>query len=275
MGLLSLLLAALVWLGPDGTPLPFGSPEELAAFLREARVVEVSKKRLKGITQPRKVLIERDGVRANAVFRSVNAVYDNSKWDDGRFTTYIRDSYQNEIAAYELSLLLGLDTVPPTVPWKLRREKGSLQLWIEKAEPGYNPLKEARQPPDMQRWILERVKMRLFDILIENVDRNVGNMLVDSTGKVWWIDHTRAFGRKRDLEDADRITQCERQLFEGLKAADPRTIAERLSAYVQPREIEALLERRRRLIALIEERIAADGEEAVLFSLDVPLTVKR
>lgn len=264
----SLLLFALTWLGPDGTPLPFETFEEVAGFLREAKAVEVSKERLKGTARSRKLLVESGGVRANAVFRSVDEVHYNSKWDDGRFTAFLRDSYRNEIAAYELSLLLGLDTVPPAVPWRLGRERGSLQLWIENAEPGYNPLKEARQPKDPARWMMERAKMRAFDALIENIDRNVGNMLVDSAGKVWWIDHTRAFGRRRDLLDAELITRCERHLFERLKAADPKTIAERMKPHLSAREIDALLERRLRLIAHVEHHIAARGEAAVLFSLE-------
>jgi len=264
----SLLLIALAWLGPDGTPLPFGTSEEVAGFLRQAKVVEVSKKRLKGITRPRKVLVENGGVRVNAVFRSINKEYYNSQWDTGRFTKFLRDSYRNEIAAYELSLLLGLDTVPPTVLWRLGEEEGSLQLWIENAGPGYNPLEEARQPADPQRWMMERAKMRAFDALIENVDRNVGNMLIDSAGKVWWIDHTRAFGRDHDLADAALITRCERHLFERLKAADPKSIAEGMRAHMTQREIDALLKRRLKLIVLIETRIAAHGEAAVLFSLE-------
>jgi len=258
------------WLGPGGTSLPFRTSEEVAGFLREAKVVEVSKKSLPGTTKPRKVVVENGGVRANTVFRSFHKVYYNTKWDTGKFTKFLRDSYRNEIAAYELSLLLGLDTVPPTVPWRLGGREGALQLWIENAEPGYHA-KEARQPADVARWLNERAKMRAFDALIENVDRNVGNMLIDSAGKVWWIDHTRAFGRRRDLEDAELVTRCERGLFERLKTADPKVIAERMQAHMTQLEIDALLERRLKLIALIEQRIAANGQSAVLFTLE-PLT---
>ena len=268
MILRSILLIALAWLGPDGTPLPFRTTEEVADFLRQARVVEVSSKRLKGITRPRKVLVENGGIRANAVFRSINKEYHNSPGDAGRSNKFLRDSYRNEVAAYELSLLLGLDTVPPAVLRRLGREQGSLQLWIENGEPGYNPLKEARQPPNLQRWLMERAKMRAFDALIENVDRNVGNMLIDSAGKVWWIDHTRSFGRDHDLAEAALITRCERRLFERLKASDPKLIAERMKTHMTQREIEALLKRRLKLIALIETHIAAHGETAVLFSLE-------
>ncbi|HUP48720.1 MAG TPA: hypothetical protein VNA04_08005 [Thermoanaerobaculia bacterium] len=261
------LLAA--WQAPDGSPLPFQTDEEVTAYLREARVVKAGPKKLGGVGGARKVLLENGGIRAHAVFRSLQRVYRNAWWDNGKFTAFLRDSYRNEIAAYELSRLLGLDTVPPTVAWKMRGQAGSLQLWIENGEPGYNP-NEARRPPDPYRWQNERDRMRVFDALIENVDRNIGNMLIDPTGKVWWIDHTRSFGRRRDLDEAELIQRCERDFYERLKAADPRLIAERLALYIDKREIEALLERRLKLIALIEERIAQRSEPAVLFTLEAP-----
>jgi hypothetical protein len=263
--LLLVLLAEGVWLGPDAAPLPFGTSEEAVSFLRGATLVKVEK-RFGGTTMAEKLLVQNDGIRAHAVFRSFQRVYYNAKWDTGRFTKFLRDSYRNEIAAYELSRLLGLDTVPPTVEWKLGRRQGVLQLWIEKGEPGFNP-KEAhkRKPPDPEHWRRERAKMRAFDALIENVDRHVGNMLIDPTGRVWWIDHTRSFGREHNLQEPDLIQRCHRGLFERLKAADPTVIAERMAPYMSEREIEALLERRLKLIALIEQRIAEHGEPAVLF----------
>jgi len=35
--------------------------------------------------------------------------------------------------------------------------------------------------------------VRLFDQLIYNTDRNLGNLLIDKSWRLWMIDHTRAF----------------------------------------------------------------------------------
>ena len=35
--------------------------------------------------------------------------------------------------------------------------------------------------------------VRVFDQLIGNIDRNVGNLLITSDWRIWAIDHTRAF----------------------------------------------------------------------------------
>jgi hypothetical protein len=147
----------------------------------------------------------------------------------------------------------------------LKGEPGALQLWIEGARPGWHP-SEAEQPSDPALWAMESDKMLVFDALIGNADRHEANVLVDSAGKVWWIDHSRAFGREREIP-ADRIQRCERRIWEGLKALDPAATAERLAPYMSPLEVDALLERRKRLLALVEKRIAERGEAEVLYSI--------
>jgi hypothetical protein len=259
--------APFVWLGPDDTPLPFQTSEEVAEFLRKARVVKVDRKKLSGVTKPQKVLVQNGAVRAQAVFRSYHREEENAHWESGKFTIFLRDTYTSEIAAYQLALLLGLDTVPPTVPWEMNRRKGSLQLWIEKARPGWHPASTER-PSNPDLWAKEEAKMRVFDALIGNADRHEANVLIDARGKVWWIDHSRSFGREQDLIDPGAIRRCERKLWQGLNAVNPQAVAERLSPYMSSKEIDALLERRRRLIALIQNRIAAEGEATVLFTIE-------
>jgi hypothetical protein len=258
--------AEAVWRGPDGSALPLRTAGEVEAFLRDSKLVSVSKKKLSGATAPLKVLVKSGKVRANGVFRSYHREEENARWESGRFTEFLRDTYLSEVAAYQLSLLLGLDTVPPTVPWELKGERGALQLWIEGARAGWHP-NEAEEPSDPRLWAMESDRMLVFDVLIGNRDRHEGNVLIDSAGKVWWIDHTRAFGREREIA-ADRVQRCERRIWEGLEALDPAVTAERLAPYMSPREVDALLERRKRLLALIEKLIAERGESAVLYTIE-------
>ena len=35
--------------------------------------------------------------------------------------------------------------------------------------------------------------VRLFDQLIYNIDRNIGNLMITNDWRIWAIDHTRAF----------------------------------------------------------------------------------
>jgi hypothetical protein len=255
-----------VWRGPESTTLPFRSAAEVADFLSNSKVVKVYRQKLPGATKPTKLLVESGEVRAHAVFRGHHREQENTHWETGQYTEFLRDTHLSELAAYQLSLLLNLDTVPPTVRWQMKRQGGALQLWIENARPGWHP-SENEQPSDPERWAMEVDRMLVFDALIGNVDRHEGNMLVDSAGKLWWIDHTRTFGRERNLP-SDRIQRCERKLFESLKALDLVLVSERLAPYMGPREVEAFLDRREKLIALIEQRIAERGEQTVLYTIE-------
>lgn len=266
-GFSSVTSGRVEWKGPGGDVLPFRSNAEILDFLRSARVIKVERKKLSGVTRPLKMLVGNGRVRAHAVFRYQHREEENARWETGQYTEFLRDTYKSEIAAYELSLLLGLDTVPPTVPWTMKRRPGSLQIFIEGARPGWHPL-ENTKPADPELWEKHRETMRVFDALIHNVDRHEGNMLVDPAGRVWWIDHSRAFGRERDLNEPELVQRCDRRLWEALKKIDPTAISQRMAPFMSGREIEALLDRRERLIALIERRISEHGEAAVLYSTD-------
>jgi hypothetical protein len=253
--------------GPKGAALPFRCRGEVVGFLREARLVKTKEGELHGITKPTKVLVEHDGARAHAVFRCLHREEPNAHWEDGTFTELLRDTWESEIAAYELSRLLGLDAVPPTVPWKLHGRPGSLQIFIEQAHKGWHP-EEPEKPPDPLWWQMEIEKLRVFDTLIRNTDRHVRNILVDANQVVWWIDHTRAFGREHDLLHPEEIKRCERQLWQGLRDLDPQIVATRMAPYMGPEEVAALLARQERLVALLRQRIRDQGEAEVLFTIE-------
>jgi hypothetical protein len=256
----------MVWRGPDESVLPFVTAADAKEFLRRAKVVKIDRKRLQGATKPQRLLIESGGVRARAVFRSLHREQENARWESGVFTEFLRDSWKSEIAAYELALLLGIDRIPPTVPWRLKKVDGSLQLWIENARAGWHP-QEVGKPADAGLWQRHLDSVRVFDALIANIDRHVYNMLNDASGRIWWIDHSRAFGRDRELIDADGIERCERSLWEAIRSADPAAMAATLAPHMSEREIDALLERREKLVAHLQKRIDEQGEEAVLFTI--------
>ena len=200
--------AAWRWIGPDGQPLPFRGPEDLEDFLRTAEVISAQTID-QGVNRPRKVLLERDGVRAHAVFRTVAVEARSQQGPEGKFYRMFRDSYQFECAAYELAGVLGLDHVPPAVPRSMFGQSGSLQAWVENAITEAKRLEEGTKPPDVLRWSRAQTQEHVFDALINNIDRNEGNELIDADWNVWWIDHTRAFqteyGDER-VEALQRIT---------------------------------------------------------------------
>ena len=57
----------------------------------------------------------------------------------------------------------------------------------------------------------------VFDQLIYNVDRNMGNLLICKNWRVWAIDHTRSFRTQDTLNGARERDALRPQVLEGLK----------------------------------------------------------
>ena len=258
-----------VWLDPDGQPLPFQGNEAIEEFLRTAEIV--SQRRIgEGINNPFKVLLEKDRVQMNAVFRDIHEESPEKRLQDGTTKYFFRDDTILDCAAYELAKLLGMDTVPPAVERRVRGTKGTLQIWVENSR-NNRELKEAeiQLPPEglpLWRWMMRWQELQLFDNLIYNEDRNFGNVLIDSDWKLWLIDHGRAFRRWKQLQNPDLISFVERSLWEKLQTLDEALIRERLEDYVRPYELSGLLERRRLLVEHIQNLIDENGEGGVLYT---------
>lgn len=255
-----------VWIGPDGKPLPFTSEEEVLDFLRTAKVIKM-KEISQGITHPRQVLLEKNGIQMRAVFRDVDEEKTMVTFASGQTEIMFRDNYIFECAAYELSRLLGLDNVPPVVERRIEGKSGSLQIWVENAMTEMTRSKKKIGPPDVTRWNEQVQVMRIFDNLVYNTDRNMGNILITPDWKMWLIDHTRAFRFRRELQDPKGIVQCERKLWEKLQALDEATVRQRLKKYLRSSEMDALLKRRQKLVEHIQKLIQERGEQRVLFTL--------
>jgi len=257
------------WVARDGSRLPFTDDAALLAYLKTARVVEW-KPVGKGISKPKRLVLEKDGIRARAVYHDIRIRKTRQRLSSGELVMFFRDSYENNIAAYKLSRLMGLTTVPPATLRRVEGKYGSVQLWIE----GSHDEEERRRrgaedalPILVRRSIAD---MWVFDNLINNTDRNQGNMLYDSGGAFWWIDHTRAFARGDRLLNPERINRCSRSMRAALEGLDQAAVKERLGSYLNKSEIKSLFRRRDSLLELLEEKIASLGETRFLFSYADP-----
>ncbi len=257
-----------VWIGPDGNPLPFKSDAEILDFLRTADVVS-DKGIPTGITGPRRLLLEKNGIRAEAVWRQVNEEKTTQQLSSGT-EMFFRDSYLFEPAAYELSRLLGMDNVPPSVVRKYKGKEGSVQIWVEKGMTETERVNKKIQPPDVIQWSKQTHVINVWDQLVYNTDRNRGNIVITPDWKMWLIDHTRAFRRQDFLLDAKKIRQCDRTMFEKMKALDEKTLREHLDPYIRKIEITGILKRRDQIVKILNQFISEKGEGGVLFTLYNP-----
>jgi hypothetical protein len=251
------------WKDPDGNPLPFQSDEEVLEFLSTAEVESIDDIDL-GVTNPRQVVLHKDGVRMRAALRDYDETFTERRFE-GVFYARLRDSFIFDIAAYRLSRHIGLNNVPPVVLRRIGGEQVSLQAWIEDALMETDRIAYELDPPSAIEFRKQQQNMRVFDTLIGNVDRNTGNILLDENWKFWLIDHSRAFMRNDETYYLERISGCSRWLYERLQELTFEELEPLLAPPLTTSEVEWLMQRRDKVIAHLNALIAERGEGAVLF----------
>jgi hypothetical protein len=264
-------LDGYLWRDASGDPLPFQDHKTIMEVLRTARVISREKVN-RGVAGVEMFLLDHEGLRFHAAFRSVDVTARKSAPSGvGRSTKKYRDAAIFESAAYELSQLLGIGRVPPVVERSIDGQDGTLQIWMEGIRPEVELVQgDLLHPPDVLRWMQQKQIMYVFDNLIANSDRNQGNLLIDRSWNIWLIDHTRAFKRSSKLIYLDKLTACERHLWDSLREIDDETFRQRLEPYLESQEITKTLIRRRTLIRRIQGLIDKHGEDVVLFDLRPP-----
>ena len=96
--------------------------------------------------------------------------------------------------------------------------------------------------------------MRVFDELIANTDRNVGNQLWTTDGKLWMIDHTRAFRLQKTLKDLACSSGASVVCSTGCAQLNAETVTAAVGKSLEKNEIDALLARRDLIVKWFEER---------------------
>jgi hypothetical protein len=249
------------WLGPDGDPLPFQTDDEVLEFLRTAEVV--GRRTVEaGINRFPRFDLERDGVRARAIFRTVDHELRRTRRPDGRYYVRWVDHYTGECAAYELARALGLGFVPPTVIRRFGTQRGSLQIWIEGARDEGAP---DFQPPRPLAWVKQQWDLALFDNLILNVDRNAGNFLAGPDYRLWVYDHGRAFQPKPELLAPEKLRLVNRTVWDRLQSMSDEALKDVVREYLAPDQLIALVERRALLIEHVQTLADERGEEGVFY----------
>jgi hypothetical protein len=128
-------------------------------------------------------------------------------------------------------------------------------------------LKNNAEAPDQERFAMQIHLMRVFDELIQNTDRNAGNMLWTKDWTLWLIDHTRAFRLGKTLRRPALLERCERNVYTGMRALTASSVKEAVGTSLLPEEADALLVRRDAILAHFDARIAMLGEARVLYTM--------
>lgn len=97
-----------------------------------------------------------------------------------------------EMAAWVVSQELGWGIVPPTVLREGPAGFGAVQWWVNEDEEA-DVRRVAETHPEELR------KLALFDVVTNNTDRKAGHLIVDTSGKLWGVDHGICFSAEPKL----------------------------------------------------------------------------
>jgi hypothetical protein len=179
----------------------------------------------------------------------LHAVYKPARGESPLWDFPSGNLYRREVAAYELSKVLGWPRIPPTV---VREEAphgvGAVQLFIESDRRHFL----GEQTAHKDTWL----RVALFDVLTNNADRKSGHCLFDEEDRIWVIDHGLTFHTENKLRTViwdfsgqplpkDLCGDIERTLMQLEKGP----LAETLAELISPAESRMLKRRLRAVLA--------------------------
>jgi hypothetical protein len=218
-----------------------------------------------GVTKPIQAELSWRGVTHSAQIQRVDRPLPDFYGQDGTVLP-ARDAWRFNIAAYRLDRLLRLHMVPVSVSRRYQGAPAAFTWWVDDVKGQETQrVREQWTPPDAERFEQQRAVGRVFDELIMNTDRNLGNMLITNSWQVVLIDHTRSFTPYKNIRNKASLTRCSRALLAQLAALTETAIAKQVGTSLTRTEIAALLSRRDRVVAFFKEEVNTKGEQNVLF----------
>lgn len=262
VAVLACLITPLVAPAADESSL---TRDQIKEFLRTAEVIN-SRPSSKGVTHPSRLTLSNGTITHDASFQSVDEHKPEMKLQSGREEINFVDSYKYNIAAYRLAELLGIDDMLPVyVERKWEGQTGSLSWWLPVKMDEADRVAKKIEPPDIERWNQQMARIRVFDELVYDTDPNLTNVLIGEDWTIWRIDFTRAFRTYKDLRVPKNLVKCDRQLFEKMRALKGDELADAAKNYLTKPEVNAVMARRDKIVAIFQTLIAEKGEKEVLY----------
>lgn len=239
----------------QGAPQPAASlsDAEVEQFLLRARVIR-TRGTPKGVTNSLRATLSDGKLTHDAQIQTIDV--SKREFQSARGTEFnFRDSWAFNVAAYKLDRMLGLHLIPVSVKRNWGTEVAAYTWWIDDiAMDEGERQKKKLAPANPETWNQQMQLIRVFDQLIYNTDRNLGNLLIANDWRLWAIDHTRAFRQNANLRNAENLTRCDRQVLERMKQLDRDSLKRALGEYLTNWEIDAMLARRDLIVAHFTSR---------------------
>ena len=248
------------------------SDAEQEAFLREAEIVR-TKGAPGGVTGSTRATLRRGDFVHDAHIQGIDQHKTQIALGSGMELDF-HDSWRNNVAAYRIDRALGLGMVPVTVVRRHEKGDAAYTWWVDDVLMLEGErFKKKVHAPDVDEWNRQMLVVRIFDQLIYNFDRNLGNLLIDKDWNIWMIDHTRAFKVFDELKNEKNLGErCARDFLASMRRLDKPTLKPLLTDLLNDGQIDALLARRDRIVRCYEQKIGARGEGSVLY--DLPTRVR-
>jgi hypothetical protein len=227
------------------------TPEQQEEFLKTAKVTR-TRSAGKGVTGTIRATLTDGTVTHDASIQTVDVQMNEFRSNRGTELNF-RDTWRYNVAAYRLNRVLQLGNVPVSVERNFNGKPAAYTWWVDDVlmDEGER-LKTKAQSPSPLGWNEQMWHVRLFDQLIQNVDRNLGNLVIDKQWGVWMIDHSRAFRLSSDIKSPQNLTRVERSALERLKTLDRATLDDVIGDYLTSFEKRSLLQRRDAIVAHFE-----------------------
>lgn len=242
------LVVTLVAAAPAAqAPTPPLDDKAIEQFLLEAKVVR-TRSAGKGITGSLRATLSDGTLTHDAQIQTIDESKREFHGPKGIERDF-RDSWTYNVAAYRVARLMGMDMVPVSVERVWNGQRGAFTWWLDNVlMDEERRVKDNVQPPRPDCWLEQMHIVRMFDALIDNTDRNLGNIIYTKEWRVWAIDHTRAFRRASVPPGVAKLTKIDRGALAGLKALEFEALKREIGRYIPDAEIRLLLSRRDALV---------------------------
>lgn len=243
---------------------PVLTDAEKEQFLLKAKVGR-TRSASKGVTGSLRATLTDGPLTHDAHIQTIDEHLQRFAGSNGGVEFDFRDSWTFNLAAYKIDRLIGLNLVPVSVARPHAYKEAAYTWWLDdvmmdeqerlkrKEEAKRKPASHAQsEPPDVEIWNQQMQMVRLFDQLIANIDRNLGNLVISNDWRVWPIDHTRAFRTNHELKTPANVTRIDRGVLEKLKTLNRDILRKETGKYLTTFQIDAVLARRDAIVKRIE-----------------------
>jgi hypothetical protein len=257
------LVAASLLLAADE---PNFTEQQKIDFMQHAKVI-ASHSVSTGITGPPRLSLSDGTVTHDASFQTVAESAPVKQMADGNTIINFKDKWQYNIAGYRVAKLIGLDDmVPVYTERKYEGKTGAISWWVPNVmfDEGVR-LKRNEHPQDMDSWNHQMYSLRVLTQLFYDQDPNLTNVLIDKDWKIWRIDFTRAFAEFKSLPAQKDLVMCRKDVYTKLKQLNYDDVLSATQPYLAKGEVKALIARRDKIVQILDQLIAKNGESNVLF----------